>query len=248
MASSRKSKTILSTIDQTIQKYVLEHPPSNFGLIYAIIHKKSFKAYIGQSFYRIKKRVKKHIRETGCAAIHAALKKYGLSAFHVLVLKLCPKTELDKYEEESIEFFDTISPNGYNIRYGGNQMRLHKDTIQKIHSKRNQTIKKIEFKTRLSQGVSKAWADEEHRVERQTNSDKKMHQRIANAWKTAVPLPPNYLRKNGAYYTRDDKVYRYSASGRGNLFEISEANIQAKREETKLRIRKKRKTGIKNDV
>ena len=59
-------------------------------------------------------------KEHGCSwALYGAIKKYGLENFTLINFKQVEDKDLDDYERKYIKVFNTMVPNGYNIRTGG---------------------------------------------------------------------------------------------------------------------------------
>ena len=97
--------------------------------IYKITNLINNKIYIGQSI-DIEKRIKDHFWKSKCekdisynSALHSAIRKYGKENFTWEVLKECSIEEIDDLEKYYISFYNSISPNGYNILPGGQKYR-----------------------------------------------------------------------------------------------------------------------------
>ena len=89
--------------------------------IYIIRNVINNKVYVGQSSDP-KKRFMQHIQEARCrkdnSALHSAIRKYGAENFFCMILE----SNIENYNERErfwISFYDSISPNGYNIAPGG---------------------------------------------------------------------------------------------------------------------------------
>lgn len=117
------------------------------GEIYLIKNKINGKCYVGQALcytgsnnskWGTKGRWKSHIREalnsTGdhCIALNNAIRKYGHDNFEVTTLVKCHKDEMDEHEIIYIAEYDSIQPNGYNIKSGGYSSKNNESTIQKM--------------------------------------------------------------------------------------------------------------------
>jgi group I intron endonuclease len=90
------------------------------------------KAYIGQT-HDYQKRCREHKNKKGCIAFHRAIQKYGWNNFkHEILKDGLTIEEANHWEEFYIKRFNTIKPNGYNIRSGGNNSRLHESSKKKI--------------------------------------------------------------------------------------------------------------------
>ena len=98
----------------------------------------SGKSYVGQSF-DIKDRLRHYRRVTckGQVKVYRALKKYGWDGFEVEILYSTKKdmtniaTLLNILEKAYIKKFDCVK-NGYNIREGGSNSKLSKETRMKL--------------------------------------------------------------------------------------------------------------------
>ena len=83
--------------------------------IYKIENLINGKLYIGQSIH-IERRWQEHCRPSTKSVISSAIKKYGKENFTFQVLEECSQEELDEKEIFYIEKFDSIVPNGYNVK------------------------------------------------------------------------------------------------------------------------------------
>ncbi len=107
------------------------------GFVYMIIFP-SGKKYIGQTTRNVKKRFNEHIKCTGsCVLLENAIKKYGTNNIILETLLEINNDQLNYYESKFIELFDTIEPNGYNIRSGGSK------GIHSIESRERMRQKKL---------------------------------------------------------------------------------------------------------
>ena len=83
-------------------------------------------------------RWKSHIREAlkstddHCLVLNNAIRKYGEESFDVLTLIKCPIDKLNDYEIEFIKLYNTIQPNGYNIKEGGSTSKNTVEIIDKM--------------------------------------------------------------------------------------------------------------------
>jgi len=68
----------------------------------------------------VEKRTTEHFKCPGsCILLEHAIKKYGHDKMSVEVLLEVNDSSLDDHEKKFIDLFDTLEPNGYNIRSGG---------------------------------------------------------------------------------------------------------------------------------
>lgn len=107
-----------------------------FKYIYVLLSP-SGKRYIGQTITTVEKRINRHFADvrTGCSLpIHNAMRKYGKKSItieQVCALK-CSQDYLNLIEDRAIIFYNTLVPNGYNLRMGGNTGSPHKLTRIKM--------------------------------------------------------------------------------------------------------------------
>ena len=117
------------------------------GQIYLIKNKENNKCYIGQAVcftgsnnnrWGTLGRWKSHIREAlkpnkdHCVLLNNAIRKYGENSFEISTLIKCTIDELDKYELDFIKLYNTLTPNGYNLKEGGGKSKNSPETIQKM--------------------------------------------------------------------------------------------------------------------
>ena len=104
------------------------------GYIYLITNKINGKQYIGQTIRDdINTRWKQHKNNKSAnMPISHAYNKYGIENFKFQIICICFDEDCNKFEKEYIQKFNTISPNGYNLREGGENSRHHPDTINKL--------------------------------------------------------------------------------------------------------------------
>lgn len=108
------------------------------------------KSYIGQTF-DYQRRCDEHQRENKCSALFSAIKKYGWNNFkHEILKDGLTLDEANFWEKFYINKFNTISPNGYNIRTGGNNSLLHESTKIKIGNANRGKIRTLEAKLKMS--------------------------------------------------------------------------------------------------
>jgi group I intron endonuclease len=112
--------------------------------IYQITHKATGQIYIGQSC-DLKKRKNNHKNgqsSSSVSIIGNAIKKYGWDAFDFKVLVYAEgKDYLNSLEEKIILTFNSIKPNGFNIRFGGNSSNLSESTKLALSKARIEGIK-----------------------------------------------------------------------------------------------------------
>ncbi len=87
--------------------------------VYLIVNKINNKLYIGSTIQSLSQRWSNHVWEAQNRSsnnyFHRAIRKYGKENFHVELIDTANSLEeLDQLENECIQFFNTLSPYGYN--------------------------------------------------------------------------------------------------------------------------------------
>jgi group I intron endonuclease len=119
------------------------------GYIYKIVNKVTNKIYIGQTTSDLEERWKGHCKSSShCVYLKNAMNKYGKENFELKLICICFDSDLNNYEKEYIKKYDCVVPNGYNLKYGGENGGKHSDIVkQKIsESMKKITSKKINSK------------------------------------------------------------------------------------------------------
>jgi|SRR5579872_2931347 len=118
------------------------------------------KSYIGQTF-NYQRRCWEHQRPSKSRAFYNAIQKYGWNNFkHEILKDGLTLEEASFWEEFYIKYFNTIKPNGYNIRAGGNNSRVHEETKIKIGNANRGRIKSEEERKKLA-----TWNGKKHTQE-----------------------------------------------------------------------------------
>jgi group I intron endonuclease len=106
------------------------------GYIYLVTNKVNGKQYVGQTICDdIEKRWKCHKnvdKNTLGRYLYNAYTKHGIENFDFKVICVCFDEDCDRYEEDYIQKFGTIVPDGYNLRAGGNNSKHHPETLKKM--------------------------------------------------------------------------------------------------------------------
>ncbi len=106
-------------------------------LLYLITNRVNNKRYIGQTKGTLESRFKKHKADALVAmrgyALHAAIRKYGIENFEIKLLSKCQTLgEANHREAYYIRLFNTLSPNGYNLKSGGDNAPMSEETKRKL--------------------------------------------------------------------------------------------------------------------
>ena len=123
------------------------------GYIYLITNIDDGKKYVGQTREEnVETRWKAHTKESSnCIYLKRALKKYGIEKFKFEIIILCFDEDMNDYEMEYIEKFNTVIPNGYNITKGGSGWKgKHSEaTKEKLRKINKEYYSNIENRLRL---------------------------------------------------------------------------------------------------
>ena len=117
-----------------------------FGEIYLVTCVPNGKLYVGQALlltgsdlrpYGTYKRWIAHIYEArtnrpSCRYLNNAINKYGSDAFIVEAILTCKIDDMTKYEDYFINQYNTLAPNGYNLRCAGRCGRASDETKRKM--------------------------------------------------------------------------------------------------------------------
>ena len=89
-------------------------------------------SYIGQTV-NIKKRKNVHKRAKDDTFFHASIRKNGIDAFGFEILEdNIPESELDEREVYWVSHFNSVSPNGYNLKSGGSRPFYSEESRKKM--------------------------------------------------------------------------------------------------------------------
>lgn len=110
-------------------------------LIYKITNILNGKCYVGQTISKLEQRWYKHChKSSGCLALHNAIKLYGKENFTIEQIDTATnQDELNVKEKYWIEYFNCISPNGYNLKSGGKDCEYTNESIAKMKA----SLKKV---------------------------------------------------------------------------------------------------------
>jgi group I intron endonuclease len=111
---------------------------NSYGIIYKITNKINGKVYIGQTAGKNpNRRIKTHYRKsTSIDLVYKAFLKYGESNLETEII--CSTNSLENLnflEQYFINYYNSIVPNGYNIKHGGEQGGKCSDYLKEKISK-----------------------------------------------------------------------------------------------------------------
>lgn len=124
------------TLDNTI--------PVDYGIIYCATNKVNNKKYIGQTIHTLNRRRQFHMydafKRNLANCFCRALRKYGKGLFEwYILMPAMNQDHLNLLEDYWIRVFNTLAPNGYNLKTGGSHGRPADITKQLIRK----TVKKL---------------------------------------------------------------------------------------------------------
>jgi len=92
------------------------------------------KQYVGQTMCKdVERRWSQHRKCDGKTIgryLLAAYNKYGIENFKFQIICICFDEDCNRFEEEYINKFNTLVPNGYNLRAGGMNSKQHPESIR----------------------------------------------------------------------------------------------------------------------
>lgn len=132
-----------------LSKQTLDEPTDRYCEIYKITNIANNKIYIGQAVSHIlnhKKyrpygrdgRFRCHISEAysskkkQCNYLNNAIRKYGVNDFNVELIECCEYNLSDEREIYYIHKFNSLYPNGYNLKNGGNKFTHTLESKKKV--------------------------------------------------------------------------------------------------------------------
>jgi len=132
---------------QKLSKEILDSPIERYCEIYKIINLSNGKIYVGQSVSHIlnhkryrpyghEGRFRCHVSEAFSRKknqshyLNNAIRKYGVNDFVVELIECCETEKSDEREIHYIKEFNSLFPNGYNLKNGGSVF-THSDESKK---------------------------------------------------------------------------------------------------------------------
>jgi len=130
---------------------------TNCMVIYKITNTINNKVYIGQTIEPINKRWSAHCsKNSTCTFLKNAIQKYGKDTFIIEIIDGANNlTELNYLEQHYIHVYNSLAPNGYNLRNGGNNELHSEESKIKMRKPKSETAKLNMSKCRLGKKPSK---------------------------------------------------------------------------------------------
>ncbi len=121
--------------------------------VYLITNIVNGKRYVGQTIHTLEWRWKQHLKKGKFTALRNAINKYGADKFIIESICEPPTIELmNEFEQEYIQRYCTMSPNGYNLTTGGERPSPSQETRAK--QSHAQLGKKQSQETKLKRAVA----------------------------------------------------------------------------------------------
>ena len=123
--------------------------------IYKYTSRTTGKSYVGQTHRSLKARAnsKEGSGYKGCRVFWRAIKKYGWDDFEAEILLVCNADESGKKEDEMIDKYNTLVPNGYNLKYdndkGGKAAESTKRRIKETKKRKREARGAVDGVTKI---------------------------------------------------------------------------------------------------
>lgn len=112
--------------------------------IYKVTNLVNNKCYIGQTSMDIEKRWYCHVNNSNCLALLSAIEKYGQENFKIdWIASSWNKYLVTELESYFIEFYNTKTPNGYNIKDASFIGNFSGTTIERMSKSQKERAKKM---------------------------------------------------------------------------------------------------------
>ena len=164
-------------------------------------------SYIGQTLGNPQARIQVHFKQEGSVRLGNAIRKYGVDEFRYEILETdIPADALSEREIYWIQHFNSVSPNGYNLTYGGeggipsaetrdkiseaNKGRLPSEaTLRKLSASLKGKPKSAEHRRKISEANKGKWQPD--RAVQMTAEANRGRQ----GWNKGKPLSEEHKRK-----------------------------------------------------
>lgn len=125
-------------------------------IVYRVTNTKNGKSYIGQTKQSLSRRWIEHcqINRSCCRGLREAIQKYGKENFTIEQIDVASNREEASIKESYwISFYNSMSPNGYNLQSGGmNNFQVCEETKLRVGDSTRGKCHSEETKRKISQG------------------------------------------------------------------------------------------------
>ena len=141
------------------------------GYIYRIINKVTQQSYIGQTTQDLHERWRQHKKsQSNCRYLKSAFNKYGIDNFEFKLVCISFDDNLNDLEFYYINKYNSVVPNGYNLKLGGNNGGKHNEETKK---KISETLKKTLSITKRESKIGRPHTEETKTKLKNINKGKK---------------------------------------------------------------------------
>lgn len=123
------------------------------GLVYHVFDTKTGRAYIGQTWMSLEDRKKNHLKNGRRGYFVNALRARPSDFVWTVLAEVTTQRDLDVAEDHFIVEFDTLKPNGYNLKRGGVAGRHTEETRSKLSAIQRGKKASPEHRRAISEGL-----------------------------------------------------------------------------------------------
>lgn len=162
---------------EQLSKVIIDDPTKRYCEIYKIINISTGKIYVGQAVSHIlnhkryrpyghQGRFRCHVSEAFSSKknqshyLNNAIRKYGVDSFTIELIEYCKIEDADEREIYYIKEFNSLYPNGYNLKNGGT-IFTHSDESKKrvsngiVNYYKNKKFEKFKHITQIDNDIEK---------------------------------------------------------------------------------------------
>lgn len=205
------------------------------GYIYKITNKINNKIYIGQTIktrptdrFSQHKYYARHLeQENSVSYLHRAMNSEGVDIFSFEIIEEIENEFLSEREIYWIAFYNSISPNGYNLTKGGegtagySRPQSLEEKEKRKESNKRFYINHPEARSYLSERTKKLWENEEYR-KKVTESNKKFYQEHPDIFKGENN--PMYGKKHSEEALR--KIKAHAATKKQKIAQLNKDSLE----------------------
>jgi len=203
------------------------------GIIYLIKNTINNKCYIGQTIRTLNVRWQEHCNPNDeCRILNNAITKYTPDVFNISILIECDNSKLNDLEKHYIIEYNTLYPNGYNIKSGGSQGSFHcensreKMRLSKLGDKNPNFGKPRNDITKEKISASKK-GEKHHFFGKELSFEHKI--KLSKAHKTTeLPMYLVYLKARPSSYQSEGYAITNHPNGKNKYFTSGKISLNEK--------------------